>query len=521
MSTVPTSINTPARRVSVAFTFLNGVYFAASRTADRSEPEWPPHFGRAFLAMTAALYRRTRAPDDPEYVAERAALLTLERLSVPMIYAPPACPMEYPTVYVRSNHVKGMRGKAVIRLLPGRHKPRERYYPGFAIRADDPGVDLAAHFIWEGSDAQAVLQHEEALGRLLRRVVYLGTSRSLVAAELCSDPPTPTHVPLRPVDRPLPSDCLIRVAGEGRLQALNGHFEARRQLEVPPVGAVYRYRRAEPSNSSTRNESPSESTFGDTIVYRLGGRDWLPVTHTLAVMHRFRELVLARAGEAGRSPGVSGHGDDEQECPPHVGWIPLANVGYDYSNGRILGVAVILPRSFTFGTVGRDEVLQALAGLDGAVPEGVPRLLLGRLGRPEVRLVEGDPNRDSLRPQRYVGWAWSDTARYWASVTPFVSEYLGSRDNHDGRRLVRRACRRVGLPDPVDCALTRNSPIWGVPPADHFLTRREMSDPAYRCRHVLLDFGRPVRGPVLIGRYRYFGMGLCLPWTPPFTKERP
>ena len=102
-----------------------------------------------------------------------------------------------------------------------------------------------------------------------------------------------------------------------------------------------------------------------------------------------------------------------------------------------------------------------------------------------------------------------------------MSECLGSRDNHGGRRLVRRACRTVGLPDPVDCALTRISPIRGVPPADDFLTRREPADPDSRCSHVVLDFGRPVRGPVLIGRYRYFGMGMCLPWVPPFSRERP
>jgi CRISPR-associated protein Csb2 len=521
MSTASTSADAPPRRVSIAFTFLNGVYFAASRTGKRWEPEWPPHFDRAFMALTAALYRRTRAPDDPEYTAERKALLTMERLPEPMIYAPPAGRLEYPNGFVPINHVKERRGSQVLTLLPSRRGKNKRYYPGFAIRADGAGVDPAAHFIWEGADAEAVLQHAGALGRLLRRVAYLGTSRSLVAAELCTDPPAPTHVPLRPVDQPLPSDCLIRVAGEGRLRTLNSHFEVRKQLEVPPVGIERRYRLVEPSRPPATNQPPPESAFGDMIVYRLVGRDWLPITHALLVARRFRELVLAHAGEAGRSPVVCGRGDEEKQCPPHVGWIPLANVGYDYSNGRILGVAVTLPRLFAFGTAGRDEVLRALAGLDGAAPEGVPRLLLGRLGCPEVRLVEGDSDRESLRPQRYAGWASSGTSRYWASVTPFVSECLGSRDYHGGRRLVRRACRRVGLPDPVDCALTRISPIRGVPPADHFLTQCETTDPACRCRHVVLDFGRPVRGPVLIGRYRYFGMGLCLPWIPPFTRERP
>jgi CRISPR-associated protein Csb2 len=515
MATDATTADAPLQRVSIGFTFLNGVYFAASRTADRSEPEWPPHFGRAFMAMTAALYRRTRAADNAEYVAERAALLALEELPAPLMYAPSAHPMEYPTVYVRSNHVKGMQGKAVIRLLPGRHMPRERHYPGYTIR-EGPNTDPAVHFIWEGVHAQTVLLHAEALRRLLAYVAYLGTSRSLVAAEICPDPPPATHIPLKADERPSPSDYLLRVAGEGRLQALNRHFEARKRLDVPPVGEACRYRRAESSHRQPPEGSAPASIFGDMFVYRLDGRDWLPITHTLIVTHGFRELVLARAGDLRQSPGVCGHGEDDEACPPHVGWMPLANVGYDYSNGRILGVAVVLPRIFGFGTVGRDEILQALAGLQATASEGAPRLRLNPLGCPEVRPVEGVPDRESLRTARYTA-----TARFWASVTPFVSEFLGSRDNHDSRRLVRRACRRIGLPDPLDCALTRTSPIRGVPPADHFLTGYEPAEPALRCSHVLLDFGRPVRGPVLIGRYRYFGMGMCLPWTPQFSRERP
>lgn len=383
MSTSLMIPDTQPQRVSIAFTFLNGVYFAASRTGKRWEPEWPPHFDRAFMALTAALYRRTRAPDDPEYTAERKALLTVEKLPEPMIYAPPAGRLEYPNGFVPINHVKERRGSQVLTLLPSRRGKNKRYYPGFAVRADEEGVDPSAHLIWEGADAEAILQHAEALRRLLRRVAYLGTSRSLVAAELCTDPPAPTHVPLLPKDRPLPSDCLIRVAGEGRLRTPNSHFEVRKQLEVPPVGIERRYRRVEPAQPPATNEPTPDSAFGDMIVYRLVGRDWLPITHALLVTRRFRELVLVHAGEAGRFPAVCGRGDEQKECPPHVGWIPLANIGYDYSNGRILGIAVTLPRSFAFGTAGRDEVLRALAGLDGVAPRAFPDCFWAGSGAPK------------------------------------------------------------------------------------------------------------------------------------------
>lgn len=509
---LPTT-ETPARRVSISFTFLNDRYFAASRTGDRSEPEWPPHPGRAFMALVAALYRHPRPSDNAEFVTERDAVRALQTLASPAIFTPPATALSYPKVFVPINHLKEKRGPQLLKLLPNRREKKERYFPGYAIRSPDPTTELddglpqeGVHFIWEGADADVILRHSTALNRLLRFVGYLGTSRSLVSAELCENPPPASHVPVPPTQPPSQSDLLLRVAGPGRLESLEHHFTTHRRREVPPVGDVRRYRRAAPGPQVV-GLPPCESAFGDMFVFRLEGHDWLSLTHALAITSRFREAVLACAGDLGRPMAVSGHSDNDDHAADHIGWVPLANVDHEHASGRVLGLAVVLPRAFTVGTESRRQVLTALGALSGSGGPG-PRLHLGRLGCPFVWPVVGDPQRESLRSARYTR-----TAQVWASVTPFVSRHLGSRHNHNARRLLRRSCQTVGLPDPVDCALSGFSPLRGVPPANHFLTSREDGE-GYRCAHFLIDFGRPVRGPVMLGHYRYFGMGLCLPWNP-------
>lgn len=513
---------------SIAFMFLGGTYHAASRVGDRSEPEWPPHFGRAFMAMVAALYRWPRDNADPAFLAERSALLELERLPAPSIWIPPACPVGLPArpptvweaertveVYVRRNHVQGMSGSGVGRLLPWSQRGKvARFFPGMLLAPEQASADLSAplpevHYIWTGEVARRLLAIAEPLAKVLASVTYLGTSRSLVSADICHTPPAANLRPLTLDERPAPSDLSVRVPTEGRLAALEAHYERRKRSEVPPVGEVCRYRPCGP-----RADPPPliESAFGDVFPYSLEGREWLPLTGTLRITNGFRETVLSRAGERGRAAVVSGHGDDPDDRPDHLAWVPLANVGYEHATGRILGVGVVLPRSVVPGTDGRPQALAALAGLRPSPDEGAVPLRLGEQGCPRIRAATAGTGPASLDTRRYT-----EPSRYWASVTPFVSEFLGTRDNHDARRLVRRACRSVGLPDPVDCTLTRVGPVRGVPPSDHFLTRREPSGPAYGCRHVIIDFGQPVRGPVMIGRYRYFGMGLCLPrkhWYP-------
>jgi CRISPR-associated protein Csb2 len=66
----------------------------------------------------------------------------------------------------------------------------------------------------------------------------------------------------------------------------------------------------------------------------------------------------------------------------------------------------------------------------------------------------------------------------------------------------------------VEIAVSRHSPLHGVPPSWQFKPRPESDSgeqPAWMLRHVTLRFNRDVRGPLVLGRMRYFGLGLMQP----------
>jgi len=57
-------------------------------------------------------------------------------------------------------------------------------------------------------------------------------------------------------------------------------------------------------------------------------------------------------------------------------------------------------------------------------------------------------------------------------------------------------------------------PLRGVPPSRAFHIVRPGTGERFRnhyIAHVVLEFDQPVKGPVLIGAGRYFGLGLFAP----------
>jgi CRISPR-associated protein Csb2 len=83
---------------------------------------------------------------------------------------------------------------------------------------------------------------------------------------------------------------------------------------------------------------------------------------------------------------------------------------------------------------------------------------------------------------------------------------------HSAEAILTRGCEYVGLPRPVEVVADRFSPLYGVEPSFRFVIRRHRALPKARLyTHVSLTFAEPVRGPVLLGAGRYFGLGLCRP----------
>ena len=278
----------------------------------------------------------------------------------------------------------------------------------------------------------------------------------------------------------------------------------------PPMRPVPgRWQGYERSQASYQAESAPHSVFDRRIVVlALGGkRPSLPATLTLTAA--LRGLLMRNCPKQPPPEWFSGHRQDgRRAAKPHLALTPLPFVGAEHADGRIMGLALILPRGLD-----PQEAGQCLESILRHPETGLPR--------DDLRLFDGDwlecgielETRErppvNLNPQ-----TWIKESRVWASVTPVVlnrhfdgkDRWLQAADN------VKDACQHIGLPHPREVLLHPVSLVEGVPHARDFpqLTRKRDGGRQSHS-HAVLIFDKPVCGPVLLGAGRFRGYGLCRP----------
>ncbi len=453
--------------------FLLGRY-VASDFRDRESAEWPPHPSRLFSALVAAAYESGMGE------SARAALLWLENLSPPHICAEEQPARQTPvTVFVPVNDPSNP-------VLP-RAEKQPRAFPSAVPQ--DPTV----HLVWPDAQPDAVLK--AILADIAANVTYLGSSRSPVRVRLTDQPPQANWNPDEAGEE------VLRVPTEGRLESLVWHYQNRLR---PSPGAFQRYRHG-PHSAET---PAAESSFGEMVVYRLEGPVEMEIETTLKLTSLLRGAVLRRAQDTGPTiPEVlSGHDEQEKPSPrPHAAYLalPFASQTQEHADGHILGLAVVLPRGL--GASERRRAMQALVALDHLAVGGV-----GRLGL--RRILPGMAVPHNLRTS-----TWTGPSRRWSSVTPVVFDRFPKRNGRGQEAIIARSCGYVGLPSPTEVVIDHHSPLHGVEPSFYFDPKRKASAQAGRepsprlYNHVTLTFAQPVRGPVLLGASRYFGLGLLRP----------
>ncbi len=455
---------------------LTGAFRAAS-TAGRDLPEWPPHPDRIFSALVCAWAENGR---DPE--GERA-LRWLEALDAPLLDASDARRRDVAKVFVPPNDVGA---------LPELRTRRERFFP--AVVPDEPVVRL-----WWAADDTENVRHVEALDRIARAVGYLGHSSSLVAMRFLREPGTPKarYVP------GTPAAVRLRLPWPGRLDELLAGYatgSGRGWRPEPAPATAYRDLQAAP-------DDPIPSPFGRRWIVLRGRDAAAPALEAfVAVAEAMRGAVLAHA-DGPVSPVLSGHG---AEGAAHLAVVPLANAGFAHSDGRLFGLALILPAEHD-GLA--DSVRLALERAVGRFLEAGGELRLGRFG---TWRLEHDPapERASLRPGRYLR-----TATAFASVTPLVLPRHMKKGRDGPASQIALACRQQGLPEPATVEAAPHPYL----PGTSFAQRRPKDDRAGRgwivraafgtrtLVHARIRFAVPVRGPLLLGAGRHFGLGLMLP----------
>ena len=283
--------------------------------------------------------------------------------------------------------------------------------------------------------------------------------------------------------------------------------ELRAQPPMRPVPGPWQgYSRPEAPSSS---ETVPHSVFDQRlVVLALGGRR-PPLPEALKLTAALRGLLMRECPQQPPPEWFSGHRrDGKASAVPHMALAPLAFAGSHHADGRIMGLALILPRDTKPEAAGRC-LEPILRDSDTGLPhEG-------------LRLFDGDQFDCSImletreRPPRNLDpGTWTKASRIWASVTPVALNRHFDGDDHWERSAesVKDMCEHIGLPRPREVLLHPVSLVEGVPHAREFpQLARKRDGGRRRHHHAVIIFGEPVCGPVLIGAGRFRGYGLCRP----------
>ena len=416
-----------------------------------------------------------------------------------------------------------------------------------------PTKHASLFYVWEASVPNDI---EQSLDRLLSRVTRLGHSSSLVSCRLSdsgvsyggigvSDSDASVragdagdndssvsgvsdagnvraaHIPATHI--PGEGPLTLRWVRSGQLAALVDEYEqhqAARPRSLPFHGVRYREVDVDRSAADVRLRP---DTAGDWIVFELSPKHRrISSTRAVELAQVLRKSILRYV----RDPipeGVSGHLPDgtPTRCP-HAAFLALPNVGYERSDGRIMGLAVSLPDGLD--NTARRAILSGIGAWERQEYDRSVKLKMGHKG--VVKMVRGQPPFALVSLRRGI---WAQRSRFWASATPVAlpthpGDLSGGTAHARAKAWARaedavaKSCEHIGLPRPLDVQVSFISPIRGTYPAYDFPVFSQGRDRnrsiARRLVHVSVEFAETVDGPMLLGSGRFTGLGLMRPVLP-------
>ncbi len=387
-----------------------------------------------------------------------------------------------------------------IALMPERRTRQVRTFP--VVLPETPTFAL----IWPKADPSV---HRAALERLCARVTRLGHSSSLVRCHIVDRDVTPSIVPGDD------GEVVLRVVGPGQLGRLEQAFahhqgEQSRVLPARPQ----RYRSA---FKVTVADPQAESVFSsDWVIFeRVGGSRPLS-SRSSDLARALRGALIEQHGNEDLPASLSGHAESGPTEQPHVAFVPLPFVGHEHADGSLVGCALVLPRELP----GRDrEVLLRLVAKwekDRSDDRGHLTLAGGTLSPFIVRRVDVSA-KAALDPTR-----WSRSSARFITATPIALDRNPGnlRSNQDGtarkaaleaQKSISDACLRVVGVRPASVEVSLAPLLPGAQHVRDFLPWPGRPGRTPRVRvHADIRFAAQVRGPLLLGAGRYFGLGLCL-----------
>jgi CRISPR-associated protein Csb2 len=391
--------------------------------------------------------------------------------------------------------------KTAIALLPERRTRQVRTFP--VVIPETPTFA----FLWRDADA---IEHRGALERLCARVTRLGHSSSLVRCKVVDRDISPTLIP---IDE---GDTTLRVIGAGQLERLERAFAHHQGVESRVLPA--RPQRYSSSSKIVIPTAHARSVFStDWVIFeRVGGSR--PVSSRSTDLARaLRGALLEQHANEGLPATLSGHTESAPTPQPHVAFVPLPFIGHEHADSAIMGCALVLPRQLP--TSDRETLLRLVAKWEKERSDerGTLTLAGGTLPPFRVRRVDVSAKR-SLSPE-----VWCRASTRFITATPIaLDKNPGNlRSNQGGtarkaaleaQRSISDACLRIVGVRPVSVEVSLAPLLPGAQHVRDFLPWPGRPGRTPRVRvHADIRFEECVRGPLLLGAGRYFGLGLCLP----------
>lgn len=387
-------------------------------------------------------------------------------------------------------------------LLPNRRTRQVRTFPVVF-----PGRTAFA-FIWPDPLPMTL---RAALTGLCKRVTRLGHSSSLVRCAVVDRPFTPTLVPDEN------GDLVLRTVGPNQLVRLEAEFARHQGVENRILPAIpKRYGRREVKSVVVTAESIFSN---DWVIFECVSGARLLSSRGTDLARALRVALIEQHGSQTLPASLSGHRQDGSATDqPHVAFVALPFVGHEHADASVQGCALVLPRGLE--TSERDDLLRLVAKWerDRAIDaDGTMELAAGNLPTVRIKRIELAA-KVTLRPT-----TWCRPARRFVTATPVALDRnpgnLRSNQNGTARKAsieaqqyVADACARIGLPRPVSVEVSLAPLLKGSQPMHAFRPWPGQPGRTERVRvHADIRFAESVRGPVLLGAGRFFGLGLCIP----------
>lgn len=478
--------------LAVSFTFIAGRYHATpwNRHVNEGLPEWPPSPWRLLRAFLYVWKKKC-----PDIIDEQVARSLLSKLAAPPEYSVPPAVAAHTRQYMPwdSNWRKKREGATTLVLD--------------SFLSVDPALPLVV--IWE--DIELTPEERVVLETLLSRMTYLGRAESWCEARI-EDGEIPEinchrayaennpHSDIYPVTLlspvlPLELDALHVETGEMR----EGGF-------VQPLGSRWVHYVLEERKAPFASEKRRERNRPARVAYyELCGTVLPLVTGTLGLAEQARHTLQScygRMNDGAASELFSGKKRDGTPLDGHrhAHFLPLDCDG----DRRIDHLVIYTSEEQGFS----DRECEALGSL---------RCIKEEQGHYDIELAllhVGD-ERSCHAPV----FRESDV---WDAVTPFLLVRHPKLRGRAGRKRlvdgpadqVRLELKRRGLPAPLKVEelpfrMSNGRRVYWLE-FDRW-RKRKRQPPVSRAYGFRLEFTEPVKGPLSLGFYCHYGMGMFLP----------